>query len=241
MRRLGRHLTYANVVATLSAFVVLCGGAAIAANQLAKNSVGKKQLKANAVTTAKIKKNAVTKAKIRNGAIDGSKVQSGALGAAEFPVGAMPYTRVAEELRLTSSFAVPVPGPEPPIRDLGASYTQPANRADIYVGAVDLSLDPSCVGREVDAFLLMDAPPNPKFGISILLNAVAVGSYDEEGNSRSTARLDLGSFSVFGTRFPTGAEKPHSFQLIIVGACDSGAGITANKVSIDVIGTQATP
>jgi hypothetical protein len=49
------RLTYANVMVTLLAFVVLCGGAAYAAEQLAKNSVGSKQLKKNSVTGAKVK------------------------------------------------------------------------------------------------------------------------------------------------------------------------------------------
>ena len=67
-------------MATMTAFAVLAGGTAIAANQLGKKSVGNKQLKANAVTTAKIKKNAVTAAKIKDGAVDGSKVNDGSLG-----------------------------------------------------------------------------------------------------------------------------------------------------------------
>jgi hypothetical protein len=52
---LRRHLTYANVAATLALFLAL-GGAAYAATQLPKNSVGTKQLKSGAVTAAKISK-----------------------------------------------------------------------------------------------------------------------------------------------------------------------------------------
>ncbi len=65
MKKLRSNLTYANVMVTILAFLVLGGGAAFAAGQLAKNSVGAKQLKNNAVTTAKIKKAAVTGAKIK--------------------------------------------------------------------------------------------------------------------------------------------------------------------------------
>jgi hypothetical protein len=50
-------------MSSIAVFLVL-GGAAFAATQLPKNSVGTKQLKRNAVTTAKIKKNAVTGAKV---------------------------------------------------------------------------------------------------------------------------------------------------------------------------------
>jgi len=55
MRGLRRHLSYANVMVTLLAFVVLCGGTAFAVGQLGKESVGARQLKKNAVTGAKVK------------------------------------------------------------------------------------------------------------------------------------------------------------------------------------------
>lgn len=66
-----RHLTYANVVATLALFLVLAGGSALAARHfLPKNSVGTGQIKRNAITTAKVK----------NGAITGAKVNESTLG-----------------------------------------------------------------------------------------------------------------------------------------------------------------
>lgn len=55
MKRLRGKLTYANVMVTILAFIVLCGGAAVAADQLSKNTVGTKQLKRGAVTSAKVK------------------------------------------------------------------------------------------------------------------------------------------------------------------------------------------
>jgi hypothetical protein len=67
-------------MSSIAVFLVLGGGAAIAANQLGKNSVGTKQLKKNAVTSAKIKKNAVTTAKIKNEAVTGGKVNESTLG-----------------------------------------------------------------------------------------------------------------------------------------------------------------
>lgn len=50
---LRRHLTYANVAASLALFLAL-GGAAYAATQLPKNSVGTRQLRNGSVTAAKI-------------------------------------------------------------------------------------------------------------------------------------------------------------------------------------------
>jgi hypothetical protein len=68
--RLRPRLTYANVMVTLLAFVVLGGGGAYAAVHLGKNSVGTKQLK--------------------NGAVTGAKVKDGSLGATDFKAGQLP-------------------------------------------------------------------------------------------------------------------------------------------------------
>jgi len=59
MRRLKGKLSYANVMVTILAFIVL-GGAAYAATKLPKNSVGTKQIKNGAVTGIKIKKGTIT-------------------------------------------------------------------------------------------------------------------------------------------------------------------------------------
>ena len=80
MKQVRKRLTYANVVSSIALFFVLTGATAFAANQLAKNSVGKKQLKAGAVTTAKLKKNAVTGAKVADGSLTGSEINAGSLG-----------------------------------------------------------------------------------------------------------------------------------------------------------------
>lgn len=80
MKQLRERLTYANVMSSIAVFLVLGGGAAFAASQLGRNSVGSKQLKKNAVTAAKIKKNAVRTAKIRNRAVTGAKINLATLG-----------------------------------------------------------------------------------------------------------------------------------------------------------------
>ena len=55
MKRLRGKLTYANVISTLCLFLLLGGGAAVAANSmLPKNSVGARQIKRGAITPAKI-------------------------------------------------------------------------------------------------------------------------------------------------------------------------------------------
>lgn len=95
MKRVRKRLTYANVMSSIAVFLVL-GGAAFAASQLPKNSVGSKQLKNNAVTTAKIKNNAVTTAKIKNGAIISSKLAAGAVEGGSLAKGAVSNEKLAD-------------------------------------------------------------------------------------------------------------------------------------------------
>ena len=80
MRRLKGKLTYANVISTLCLFLLLSGGAAFAASNLGKNSVGTNQIKNNAVTAAKIKKGSITGAQIKNGSLSGTQVNASTLG-----------------------------------------------------------------------------------------------------------------------------------------------------------------
>jgi hypothetical protein len=79
---LRRHLTYANVVASLALFLAL-GGAAFAATQLPRNSVGTGQLKPEAVTAGKIAKKTRSQLKGERGATgpQGPQGKTGAKGA----------------------------------------------------------------------------------------------------------------------------------------------------------------
>lgn len=95
MKHVMRRLTYANVVATLALFLAIGGGAAFAATNLAKNSVGPKAIRANAVGPAKIKAGAVTNEKLANGAVTGTKLAAGAVGASQLTAGAVGSTQLA--------------------------------------------------------------------------------------------------------------------------------------------------
>jgi hypothetical protein len=66
-----RHLTFANVMVVVLAFVVL-GGGAYAATKLPKNSVGTKQLKKNAVKGVKVADGSLSAADI-GGAVNSAK------------------------------------------------------------------------------------------------------------------------------------------------------------------------
>jgi hypothetical protein len=80
MSRLRSKLTYANVISTLCLFLLLCGGVALAAGKLAKNSVGTKQIKNQAVTAAKIKNGAITGAQVERGSLTGTQINASTLG-----------------------------------------------------------------------------------------------------------------------------------------------------------------
>jgi hypothetical protein len=69
----------AMIVALLALICALCGSA-LAATQLAKNSVGSRQLKEKAVSTGKLANNAVNGAKVANGSLTGEDINLAALG-----------------------------------------------------------------------------------------------------------------------------------------------------------------
>jgi hypothetical protein len=63
-----KHVTYANVCASLALFVAL-GGSGYAAISLPRDSVGSRELRRNAVATSELRDEAVTSSKVRDGAI----------------------------------------------------------------------------------------------------------------------------------------------------------------------------
>lgn len=79
MKQIRKRLTYANVMSSLAVFLVLGGGAALAAG-LGKNTVGTKQLKKEAVNAAKIKAGAVNGSKVQDGSLTGSDLNLGTIG-----------------------------------------------------------------------------------------------------------------------------------------------------------------
>lgn len=80
MGRLGAHLSYANVMATIAVVVALGGASAYAASKLGKNVVKSRNIAPGAVKTADIAKNAVKRGKIAGGAIDDSRLANGSVG-----------------------------------------------------------------------------------------------------------------------------------------------------------------
>lgn len=73
-----KHLSYANVMSSIAVFLLLGGGAAIAANQKQKR-IGTNQIKASAITAGKIKDGAVTNSKLADGSVTSSKIVDGSI------------------------------------------------------------------------------------------------------------------------------------------------------------------
>ena len=80
IRKLRDNLTYANVMVTVLAFIVLGGATAYAAFRVPPNSVGSRQLKAKAVTGGKIADGTISGGKIEAESITGANIKMSALG-----------------------------------------------------------------------------------------------------------------------------------------------------------------
>lgn len=105
MKQVRKHLTYANVVSSICLFLLVGGGAAIAATQLPKKSVGSNQLKKNAVTAAKLKNSAVTTAKLGGSAVSNEKLADGAVTSTKLADNAVTSTKIAENAVTTTRIA----------------------------------------------------------------------------------------------------------------------------------------
>lgn len=104
-----RHLTYANVIATLALFLALSGGVVWAADK-----IGTSRLKAGAVTAGKIKRNAVIASKIQANAVTGTKIKNGAVGFAKLGAGSnLVLTAASPPISAsgTTPLNVPLSGP----------------------------------------------------------------------------------------------------------------------------------
>jgi hypothetical protein len=75
---LRRHLTYANVAASLALFLALGGGAY--AITVPRNTIGTNQIKTGGVKNADIARNAVTALKVKNNVLTGSDILESRLG-----------------------------------------------------------------------------------------------------------------------------------------------------------------
>jgi hypothetical protein len=245
MGRVRRHLTYANVMATVTLFLVLAGGAAYAAGHLGKSSVGTKQLKKNAVTVAKIKKNAVTAAKIRNAAVTGAKVKAGGLQGVDISP-TVPFGHVVHAARGHASIPIPELGVLYPLEN--PTFAQEAGQALVPVGGIEVEVGAGCIGPAVEANVIADQADPVKASEETSLGKEPEGIVANiEWEPAATVAgpfkklLTITPFaynSVFSSA-PAAAVN-HSLAIVVEGECDSGSGLNATFGGVDVIGNKAS-
>jgi hypothetical protein len=115
LKQVRKRLTYANVMSSLAVFLVLGGGAAVAANGLGKNSVGTPQIKRNAVKVGKLApeavkagklaKNAVPTNRLRDNAVSAEKIANGSILTDKIADGSVTSSKLAKEAVLADKLA----------------------------------------------------------------------------------------------------------------------------------------
>lgn len=84
MSAIRKHLSYANVMATVAVFLAL-GGGALAALRIPANAIGTKQIKRGAVTGIKVKEATLTGANIKPQSLTGEDIKPGTLSPENLP------------------------------------------------------------------------------------------------------------------------------------------------------------
>ncbi len=224
MKQIRSRLTYANVMSSIAVFLVL-GGAAFAASQLPRNSVGTKQLKRNAVTTAKIKKSAVNGSKIADGSITGVDINAGKTSFGHV----VAKLRGSTPLGVTEAFQVFALNP--------STYTQAAEEVDTYAGALDVTFQPGCEApRSAIAYVLVD--PTNATKLEPAESIASWGVTEDKAGGTVTKRIQLSPYFLWGSRFEPGTASNHTVNLVVEDECKSGSGVTATFGGVDVIGTK---
>jgi hypothetical protein len=237
VKQIRERLTYANVMSTIAVFLLLAGATAFAASQLAKNSVGSKQLKPNSVTTAKIKKNAVTTAKIKKNAITTAKIKKNAVTGEKINAETTPFARVVAKLRGSSPLALNETFQVYPLSP--STYTQAPEEDDDYVGAVDVTFEPTCTPpRSATAFISLDAANPTTKEAEEIEHLVSLGVAIDKTGGTVTKRIQVGPYLFLGSRFEPGTSTTHTVSLIVEGSCEAGTGIKATTGAVDVIGVK---
>ena len=152
MNRSRRRLTYANVVASLSLFIALGGGAyaavAITSEDIVDETIQSQDIAAEAVGTADIGKQAVTLDRMHDYSVNGAKVLDNSLSGPDVANGSLTGWDVADG-SLTD-------------RNLAYDAVQSGNVADRSLRGNDIA-DDSLTGRQIDLNVVkVTAPSGPE-------------------------------------------------------------------------------
>lgn len=128
-----RHLTYANVTASVALFLALAGGVVYAAEK-----IGTSDIKRHAVKSPKLAPKAVKNGKLADDAVGNSKLKDGAVGNSKLQDDSIEPQKLTFPVFFTAeatggSQAVPAGAPEPyPLS--GSEWTQRADSINVVFG-----------------------------------------------------------------------------------------------------------
>ena len=222
-----KHVTYANVTATLALALALGMGTSYAAEQvvkLPKNSVGAKQIKANAVGNSEMKDNAITSAEILDGTVTTGDVTDGSLTGTDIANGTVGSADVTDNSLLGSDITDGTVGTQD-VTDSSLTGTDISNGT---VGSADITDNSVGSGDITDGQVgLADLAPETR---NIFAQVNANGTLAHGSRVISSTRTSLGRYDVTFNRSLTGCAavaEPFATQqgdVIIVTQTVGGVG-----------------
>lgn len=220
---MSRHISYANVTATL-ALVIATSGVSYAAITIPRNSVGSAQLKRNAVTSAKIRNNSIAKADLSTGV----RSQLNATGA-QGPAGLTGPAGAKGDRGLNVAGSRQVPN----MNDIDC-------QTDVVVGGLPLTVtEPSQVWTHAHGAIANDNSGNTEAGLWLRLRAagnsttlaVSVAQWEGRLEPLTVSPLTTGGLLLAGSD-PNAPSSPYtvapgSYVLELVAFSQGGACMTA--------------
>lgn len=215
-----RHLTYANVIATLALFLALGGGVAWAAGK-----IGSKGLKANAVTAGKIKRNAVTNAKIRGNAVTAPKIKAGAVDSTKLAPGTN-LLGTAASAPIAANDAAPLIAPL-----AGVTAFTPATGVAYFLSVEAKGNDLARVGEKDCEPLIVPFVNGSAW--TVLESALRLRAF------APTAEQPTGLVPVTGSTGPIGLTSPGITQTISAKVFGDPQCAASSTVTVAIAVTQA--
>jgi hypothetical protein len=194
LKRISKHLTYANVMSTMAVFLILGGGAAVAANQLGKNTVGTPQLKKNAVKAAKLADGSVSNRALGNGSVSLAKLAGDSVDSSKLVDGSVASG------------------------DLGANSVINSKLADSSVNAPKLAGDSVITGKLADSAVTTTKLAGDSVTNGKLANDAVTGS--KIANSTISAVDIAGQTGTFTFNAPSIAKEDCVLQAVTVAGVD---------------------
>jgi hypothetical protein len=224
---MSKHLSYANLMATVALFVAL-GGSGYAAVRLAAGSVGSKQIRNGQVRGADLARNAVTSAKVKDGSLLAADFGAGQLPAG--PAGAKGDTGPAGAKGDTG--ATGTPGPADAATVSGQTVTRifatvavAAAPVQIY-SAQGLTLTFSCPTSSNDQ-VVANGPVGAAANLVFQANG-QVGATQDRVEALGTASNEVLGSGNYGTvQAEYGTASGHAVT-VTLGYDDANSGISTN-------------